>query len=71
MHGTTCTWAVFIWAVFAYGPLWGGPFLFGITWYLGRLHLKAECPTNSDLFVNLTLMLTEMLMLLYLPIPNS
>ena len=40
--GRFCTWAVFVWAVFACGPFWDGPFSFGMTWYLGRLHLKAE-----------------------------
>ena len=39
--GRFCTWAVFVWAVFACGPFWDGPFSFGMTWYLGRLHLKA------------------------------
>ena len=35
--GRFCTWAVF-----ACGPFWDGPFPFGMTWYLGRLHLKAR-----------------------------
>ena len=50
--GRLCFWATLVWAifapgpfsypsVFAYGPFWDGPFSFGMTWFLGRLHLKA------------------------------
>ena len=48
--GRFCTWAVFVWAVFACGPFWDGPFSFGMTWYLGRLHLKAPGPGQDNLF---------------------
>ena len=41
-------WAVFVWAVFACGPFWDGPFLLGMTWYLGRLHLKAFSHKNFE-----------------------
>ena len=49
--GRFCTWAVFVWAVFACGPFWDGPFSFGMTWYLGRLHLKATDVTLPNLFI--------------------